>query len=131
MGSGIAKNFKELYPECYEADCKTKKGDLTKLGTYSFAKGKDGKYIINMYNQGTYGNTGRFTSYDAVISNLEKLKEKLESFDEKIQKTLIVGFPKGMGSVRGGANWKIVELMIKETFDNTPFDVRIYDYDQG
>jgi len=37
MGSGVAAAIKAKYPEAYDADCKTKKGDRTKLGTLSLA----------------------------------------------------------------------------------------------
>lgn len=128
MGSGIAKSIREKYPEAYEADCKTKAGDLTKLGTYSVAKAKDGKYIINMYNQSTYGRAkARYTSYDAVIENLERLLGKL--LQKGPDKSTIIGFPCRMCSVLGGADWDLIKMMIYKTFDNTEFDVRIYDYE--
>ena len=37
MGAGIARSIKECFPEAYEADCKTKRGKLSKLGSLSFA----------------------------------------------------------------------------------------------
>lgn len=126
MGSGIAKSIRERYPEAYQADCNTRKGDLSKLGTYSRAKTGDGRFVVNMYNQGTYGRSGeRYTSYDAVIKNLETLRESLLIAKDKY----IIGFPCRMCSVLGGADWDIIKLMIKKTFDNTDLDVRIYDYE--
>ena len=40
MGAGIAKTIKQKFPEAYEADLKTEKGDKAKLGTISWAKAK-------------------------------------------------------------------------------------------
>jgi len=37
MGAGIAKDIKSEFPEAYEADLKTEKGNKDKLGTYSNA----------------------------------------------------------------------------------------------
>lgn len=58
MGKGIALSIKNRFPEAYAADCKTKKGDKSKLGTYSFAniKRQDGTEftIFNAYTQYTY-----------------------------------------------------------------------------
>ena len=36
MGKGIAKTIKTRFPEAYQADLKTNKGDREKLGTISF-----------------------------------------------------------------------------------------------
>ena len=33
---GIARTIRELYPEAYEADCQTKKGDRSKIGSFSY-----------------------------------------------------------------------------------------------
>ena len=49
MGSGIAKQIREKYPEAFEADCRTTRGDITKLGSFSWVKARDGKYIYNCY----------------------------------------------------------------------------------
>ena len=38
MGKGIAKDIRFTWPGVYKSDCKTIKGDLNKLGTYSFIK---------------------------------------------------------------------------------------------
>jgi O-acetyl-ADP-ribose deacetylase (regulator of RNase III) len=37
FGAGIAKQIKQEFPEAYEADLKTNKGDKSKLGWYSKA----------------------------------------------------------------------------------------------
>ena len=38
MGAGIAKAIKNIFPEAYDADCKTEKGSKPKLGSYSSAR---------------------------------------------------------------------------------------------
>lgn len=53
MGKGIALTIKNTWPEAYEADLRTIKGDRNKLGTYSFAW-TGSFYIINAYTQYAY-----------------------------------------------------------------------------
>lgn len=60
MGAGIAKIIKDKYPEAFEVDKKTTKGNRDKLGSFTYAdvnpdneKGKI-KYIVNAYSQFTY-----------------------------------------------------------------------------
>ena len=38
MGKGIALAIKQQFPEAYEADLKTTKGERSKLGTFSYAE---------------------------------------------------------------------------------------------
>lgn len=57
MGSGIAKEIRSRYPQAYEADLMTKKGDRNKLGTYSVANTLD-FLIINCYTQYDYNRNG-------------------------------------------------------------------------
>jgi O-acetyl-ADP-ribose deacetylase (regulator of RNase III) len=64
MGSGIACQIRQRYPEAYEADCKTISGDRSKLGKFSWVKTNDGKYhIYNCYSQYQYGRDQRQTSH--------------------------------------------------------------------
>ncbi len=52
MGGGIARVIRETWPEVYESDCKTKKGDIDKLGTFTYAPVNDDKLIVvNLYTQ--------------------------------------------------------------------------------
>lgn len=60
MGAGIAKQIKMMYPEAYEADLRTLRGDMRKLGTYSCANVKCERTginftIVNAYTQFRYG----------------------------------------------------------------------------
>ncbi len=114
MGSGIAKEIRETYPEVYEADLKTKKGDSSKLGTFSFAKTKDGKIGYNLYGQDKYGYDKKcYTDYNAVKEGLIKIKNHLKEYSScKIK----VGIPYKMCSTRGGASWDKIYQIIKDVF---------------
>lgn len=121
MGSGIAREIRLRYPEAYEADCKTIRGDRNKLGTITWAKSsKDGKYIINMYSQFNYGKESRKTNYEAFANGLEVVKTFM--LNNKLNS---LSLPHKIGCALGGGNWTIVKTMIYESFKNQPFDVCI------
>jgi len=114
MGGGIAKIVKEKYPKAYEADCATPKGDINKLGTYSFAKVdlKRNRYIANLYTQFTYGQNhfgDRELSYDALYNSFQKLLKDIEN--SEIETVLI---PYGIGCGLAKGNFKIVEIILDE-----------------
>jgi hypothetical protein len=127
MGSGIAKEVREIYPEVYEADLKTKKGDSSKLGTFSFAKTKDGKIGYNLYGQDKYGYDGKcYTDYDAVKRGLVEIKNHI---GKNIITRLKIGIPCKMCSTRGGASWDKIYQIIKDVFEQDPFiDVVICEF---
>ncbi len=57
MGSGIAREIRERYPEAYEADRATSAGDMFKLG--SFTSVHTGEFIIvNAYTQYDFNRGG-------------------------------------------------------------------------
>lgn len=105
MGSGIAKQIRELYPRAYESDRKTTSGDKTKLGSYTTALG-DRFIIINAYTQFGF-NRGSSNSdvfeYDAFKSVLDKLVIDYPGYR--------FGFPYiGMG-LAGGDKDRIIALL--------------------
>lgn len=69
MGKGIALTIKNVFPEAYQADLKTNKGDKQKLGKYSYAKLQRNGYqitVINAYTQYHYGGCGNKADYNAI-----------------------------------------------------------------
>lgn len=123
MSAGFAKHIKQLYPEAYEADCKTECGDIKKLGTISIAKIKNPalelKYIINLYSQFYYGRDKRYTDYNAMTKGFSLIYNFLK------EKDLILGIPRGMGCNLAGGDWKIVESIIRAEFETSTIKVFI------
>lgn len=120
MNSGVAKAVREAFPEAYEADCATVRGDYSKLGGISTCINNHG-IIVNIYGQYNYGYDGiRYTDYDALKSGFECIARMLDhlGYEGKI------GLPK-LGCDRGGGDWNIVEGLIKETLTEK-YDVIIY-----
>ena len=69
MGKGIALTIKKVFPEAYQADLKTVKGDKGKLGHYSSATVQRNGHqitVINAYTQYNYGGSGIKADYGAI-----------------------------------------------------------------
>lgn len=126
MRSGVAKDVSETYPEVYEADCGTEKGDPGKLGTFSFAKTHDGKVGYNLYSQFNFGYDGKtYTNYEAMRHGLLLISDHIKAnikFDAK------VGIPVRMGCARGGGDWNTVLEIIKEVFEKDTLQIVLCEF---
>ena len=124
MGSGIAKQIKERFPEVYESYkevCMTV-GAQRLLGTIDIVEASARYDVVNIFGQSNYGYNGnRFTSYDAFAHALEILRDWIEP-----GKT--IGFPKNIGCGLGGGNWKVISALIEEILGED-YEVYIYEYD--
>jgi O-acetyl-ADP-ribose deacetylase (regulator of RNase III) len=111
MGAGIAKSIREAFPEAYEADLATAKGDRAKLGTISFAPiTRNGRTfeIVNAYTQFHYRGAGVRVDYDAVRSAMRQVKQRFA--------TKRIGYPRiGAGLARG--DWTQISRIIDEELD--------------
>lgn len=108
MGAGIAKSIKSLFPEAYEADCQTKKGDREKLGTISQASVvRDGikLTIVNAYTQFQWRGPGVKADYNAIRSAMRAIKNEFTG-----QR---IGYPL-IGAGLAGGDWSIIEEIINE-----------------
>lgn len=123
MGSGIAKQIKEKWPEVYDdyKELCTNLGPRTLLGTIDIVETSTGRNVINMFSQFNYGYNGsRFTSYDAFCRALEQIRDYTAPGST-------IGFPKKIGCGLGGGDWKIISAMIESILGET-HDVYIYEY---
>ena len=127
MGSGIAKSIREKWPVVYDRYIETFNyakrfisiSDYL-LGLINIVEVEKDKNVINMFAQEYYGYDGRrYTSYDAFWSCLDEIKTN-------IPKGSKIGFPKGIGCGLGGANWQVIETMIREVLDD---DYKVYIYE--
>jgi O-acetyl-ADP-ribose deacetylase (regulator of RNase III) len=112
MNSGIAKTIKAEFPEAFEVDQYTKKGDKEKLGSYSFVEIliDDKKLIVvNAYTQFNYGKSGIYVSYDALREVFKKIKKNFSG--KKI------GYP-AIGAGLAGGNWEKIYSIICEELNN-------------
>lgn len=103
MGSGFAKQIREHYPEAYEEDQKTKRGDRSKLGTISYAV-YDDLIVVNAYTQYRYGRDGkRYIDYNALRSCFKEIKRLFFG--------LHIAYPK-IGAGLAGGEWSLIKAII-------------------
>ena len=110
MGKGIALSIKKQFPEAYQADCATIKGDSAKLGTYSFAsivRQENQFVIVNAYTQFHWRGEGVKVDYEAIRNAMRGIRIK---FSGKR-----IGYPK-IGAGLAGGNWEVISSIIAEEF---------------
>lgn len=129
MNSGVAKAIRNKWPVVYE-NYKAKYDAMVMLhphphmrsaqmlGDIQIVPVDTNQAVVNLFSQENFGYDGRrYTSYDAFWNCLNLLKQT--TLPEQT-----IAFPYKIGCVRGGANWKIIRIMIEEVFK----DREIYYY---
>ena len=110
FGAGIARQFRERFPQTYEADLTTKYGDPNKVGTYSKSKVNETD-VLNCYAQYAYGGTSIQFDYDAFRRILKSVKTEYSG--KKIGMPLI-----GCG-LAGGEIKTMVDIVKDELYDES------------
>jgi len=112
MGSGIAKQIKEMYPSAYAVYKEHVFSSGLKLGTYSSVRPYvyQDLVIVNMITQQYYGkDSKKYVSYDAIHEGFTKLFQGLESAS---MQNLPVRFP-AIGAGLGGGNLEVILSIIQ------------------
>lgn len=115
MGSGVAYFLRKKWPTVFEADLETRDWEENeKLGYFSFADIGSNKTVYNLYAQRGIGNDGhplnRNCCYDHLYNAVYRACQHILRFKDNA----VVGIPHGMGSVRAGGNWEIVNIILLE-----------------
>lgn len=108
MGAGIAKAIKKHFPEAWQADLATERGDRGKLGAYSSALvERDGVSftVVNAYTQFTYRGRGPKVDYDAVRAVFRAVARDLPGAR--------IGYPL-IGAGLAGGDWGRIQAIIDE-----------------
>lgn len=119
MGSGIAAQIRRVYPEAYEVDCETIKGDRFKLGTITYTKNTN-PTIVNCYTQYGFNPKTKPLDYSALRSCMKEVALKFKG--KKIGMPLI-------GCGLAGGDWNAVEKIVKEELVNESVTVIVYEPD--
>lgn len=108
MGKGIALAIKQEFPEAYDADLRTTKGDRNKLGTISTAEIQRGNVrftVVNAYTQFHWRGSGTLADDDAIRSAFRLIKQQFSGRR--------IGYPKiGAGLAKG--DWPTIAAIIDE-----------------
>ena len=118
MGAGIAKQVKQRFPDAYNVDQTTIKGNKDKLGKVSMAlvQLENGKhfFVVNAYTQYAYGKEPniKYANLDALASCLRMVQMKLG--DPEAGRKIIM--PK-IGCGYGNLDWPSVKQVIAETLE--------------
>lgn len=116
MGSGIAKQIKEVYPMAFEQYKKKFIQDgFLELGDIQVV-GAGNRIIINAMTQQNFEQGIRQVSYDAIVQCFEKMNDL--GYDT-------IAMPM-IGAGLGGGDWDIIETIINKTAKFNPV-VFIYD----
>ena len=121
MGSGIAKQISERWPEVFvnylEHISMCFGNPLGSICTVPVNNGD--LRVVNMFSQFSYGYDGkRYTSYDAFYNCLVAITRE-------IPKGKTIAFPYNIGCGLGGGDWSIISNMIKYVLGRD-YDVYIY-----
>ena len=128
MGSGIAKQIRERFPEAYRVYKERHEDALRVLSSPDLMLGstdivwipEESKHVVNMYAQRGYGYDGkRYTSYKAFKFILESLKQEIPT-------DRTIGFPKNIGCGLGGGDWKTISKLIEDILGES-HEVFIYE----
>jgi O-acetyl-ADP-ribose deacetylase (regulator of RNase III) len=112
MGAGLARQFKEKYPELfvrYYNECmqgKLKEGECTSIATYIKGKSHQTVFIL----AATKGHWKNDSTVEGVRNCIENILKEVEK-----HQVSSVAIP-AIGCGLGGLDWKDVEPMITETF---------------
>lgn len=122
MGAGIAPQIAKAFPNAKLIDEATKKGDASKLGTFTIDKSSD-VWVVNLYGQ-----FGWWKRKDGKINTeYDKLEQGFKSLSSLLlieRPNVTIGLPK-IGCGLGGGSWNTVAKIIEKTLSN--FTVVVYE----
>jgi O-acetyl-ADP-ribose deacetylase (regulator of RNase III) len=121
MGAGIAKQFKELYPDMYEEyrrRCKAEPREFN-LGDCFLWQTTDKPWVFNLGTQEHYWRAR--ASYEAIQSALEKMKQQANEYDIRT-----IAIPQ-IGTGYGGLSWNKVRAIIEQVFGDWPGTLIVYE----
>lgn len=130
MGGGVAAALSQKWPQVYQADLCTEKGDKKKLGTYSCACiGNDDQheelFIFNLYSQYTFGGELE-TNYDAMKKGLIDIFRFLSRSNPIGHDTWRVGIPYLIGcGLAGGDSKTVIDIIIDSYNEVNPKNITI------
>lgn len=106
MGSGLAKQIRDKYPQVYESYKKYQ----FKLGQIQLVKITNQLYVCNLAGQEFYGRDSKlYTNYSAIREGLCKLQKWADNTDL----SNLIYLPYNMGCGLGGGDWNVMLPIIE------------------
>lgn len=122
MGSGIAAQIRSKYPQAYKADCQTKKGDKSKLGTFTTAGCQlDTSHpfiIVNLYTQYGYNPRSKPCDYHAISEGFKRIKHHFSG--------VRIAYPQ-IGAGLAGGDWDVISEIIDTQLDGEDHTLVLWD----
>ena len=130
MGSGIARQIRNEYPEVYHEYKFLCSNGNASLGKIQPVKTSDGRVCMNMFAQYSYGRDGQYTNYEAFKKCLENLRTWMQKNPGIVwaadkPEMVDIAFPKYIGCGLGGGNWDVIYGIIKDFAKSIPWNVVI------
>ena len=127
MGSGIAKQIRQQFPEAYRAFKHDGRAPKEKLGTYSAARCGD-VLVYNLYGQLHFGRFNVvYTDYDALKWSIIRMIRSLNNWND-FNREIKIGLPYGIGCGLANGDWKIVLPMLQKVSAECSTDMYLYKY---
>ena len=124
MGSGVAKEVRERFPNVYEQYydyCENNKdypGRMLGVAQMIPTDEKGSRWIANCFGQDRFGYDGKqYTSVGALMEAFQEVAKMAKMTGVK------VAMPYGIGCVRGGADWLVVKKIIDVTFQGVDVEL--------
>ncbi len=109
MGSGVARQVKEQFPQAYNADQQTLRGDETKLGNFTYGRKLrvDGSetIVVNAYTQYRYTFIDVDVDYRALETAFVNICERFPNE--------VIAMPK-IGCGLAGGDWEVVSKILEK-----------------
>jgi O-acetyl-ADP-ribose deacetylase (regulator of RNase III) len=125
MGAGIAGQIAKTFPQAEFVDQETKKGNIHKLGDFTFCdiKGVHPFRIYNLYTQYQGGPNFNLFAFETCLWKLDKHINPFLTVKKYYPR---IGLPM-IGAGIGGGNWLQIKEIIKLRL--APYNVTIVEYD--
>lgn len=120
MGSGLAKQVKEKFPEVFVAYNKKCLAGDAHIGDVQFCPviEKAGYIVANCFGQYGYGRDKVHTNYEAIEQCFRKIRERFGG--------AVIRIPFNMGCGLGGGNWDVVYSIIQTELVSKGCNVEIW-----
>lgn len=125
MGGGIARVFKEKYPEVfleYHALCKKNLCDKF----FDVFVADSGRMIVCFYTKNHWMDDSNLQNIDDGLHALKRCLQGLQVVEDEVKEKISIAFP-ALGCGLGGLNWDDVKKLFEKHFSDVSFDVTVYE----